>query len=72
VRREERQPREGRALEAPEGIGLVGPLELPRAGREAGEMVLRALVVAHDFLKARGVLHSGDMMIQLHERRRHS
>ena len=71
IRREERQPRNRGALESAEGIGLVRPVELPRAGREAGEMVLRALVVAHDFLKARGVLLSGNMMIQLQPGRRH-
>src|SRR6185369_11220535 len=64
VRREEWQPRDRGAFEAAEGIGLVGPVQLPRAGREAGEVVLRALGVAHDFLKARGVLHRGNMMIQ--------
>jgi hypothetical protein len=33
-------------------------------------MVLSALVVAHHFLKQRGVLHGGNMMVQMQQGRR--
>ena len=54
---EHRQPRQHRARVAPERIGLVRPVELPRARREARKMMLRALVVAHHRFELRGVRH---------------
>ena len=61
--------REWRARVTPERIGLVRPVELAGPRGEAVEMMLGALVIAHDRFELGGVGHGSRKCIGLAERR---